>query len=542
MTALDRAQDAFDRLAWTEVVELLESVGERALGPHDLERLATARYLTGRDAGSVTAWDRAHHAHLAAGSVDDAVRCAVWLGLTLVLRGDMAQAGGWLGRAGGLVEEGAVTDRGLGYALFPAAFQAFVGGDLSTAVDRATAAEAIGRSARQPDVVAMAQTVRGQAHLAAGDLTAGVSDFDQAMIAVTAGEISPVPAGIVYCAVIAHCVAMSDVRRAAEWTDALSRWCDRQQDLVPYRGQCLVHRSQVLQLRGSWPEAVAEAEAATERLAEPPHPALGLAHYQRAELHRLRGQLAEAEQAFRDASRHGHDPVPGLALLRLIQGDVDAAVASMRRAVAEPAQPDRSRERLLAAAVEVFLAADDLPSAQECAEELDRRRGDDPVPVIDGLAEHCRSAVLLAADEAVAAIEAARAAVRRWRELDMPYERARSRMLVGRALLAMGDLDAAELELDAVTEELQRLGAVPDLSFVESAKHPTQRNRSAGGLTERELEVLRLIAAGETNRRIAELLLISEHTVARHVQNIFSKIAVSSRAAATAWAYDHDLV
>lgn len=541
MTA-ELAAVAFERMEWADVVELLEAVGDDGLTAVDLERLATARYLTGHDDGSVAAWDRAHHAHLADGSPDDAVRCAVWLGLTLVLRGDMAQAGGWLGRAGSLVQDGVATGTGVGYALFPAAFQAFVGGDLRAAVERATEAETIGRSTGQPDVVAMAQTVRGRARLAAGDQAGGVSDFDQAMVAVTAGEISPVPAGIIYCAVIAHCVARSDVRRAAEWTNALTRWCDRQQELVPYRGQCLVHRSQVLQTRGSWSEAVAEAEAAAERLADPPHPALGLAHYQRAELHRLRGQLADAEEAYRDASRHGHDPMPGLAQLRLAQGQVEAAVASMRRAVAEPPEPDRSRERLLAAAVDVFLAVGELGSARDCLDEIDRRRGRDPVPVIAGLADHARAAVLLASDDPMGAIPATRAAIRVWRELEMPYERARSRMLLGRALAAAGDRDAAELELDAAAEELRQLGAEPDLRAAGSARGQTAREPSAGGLTEREIEVLCLVAAGDTNRRIGEALFISEHTVARHLQNIFAKTGVSSRAAATAWAYDHGLV
>jgi ATP/maltotriose-dependent transcriptional regulator MalT len=350
------------------------------------------------------------------------------------------------------------------------------------------------------------------------------------------GEVSPIPAGIIYCAVVDGCVEACDLRRAAEWTEALRRWCDDQPDLVPYRGQCMVHRSQVLLAQGSWADAATEAELACRRLADPLHPALGLAHYQRGELHRLRGELDAAAEAYREASRCGHDPVPGFALLRLAEGDVDGAVRAVRRMLDEHGVGP-ARSGLLAAAVEARLAAGDTAEAGELAEELGELAAAMGTEMVSAFAEHARGTVLLASGDVPAAIAALRAACKTWRDLQMPYEVARTRFQLGVAYRAVGDDDAAELELDGARATFQSLGAAVELARIEAAA-PAE----PGVLTGRERQVLRLVASGKTNREIAGELVISEHTVSRHLQNMFMKLGVTSRAAATAYAYEHHLV
>lgn len=513
--------------------------GAAALGADDLERLAVAAHLVGRDDESGRAWERAHHERARVGDLDGAARCAVWLAIVLLLRGEIAKSGGWMARASRLVEEvGDCLARG--YLTMPEFLEALVSGDAQTALELATRMVDAGRRFDDADLHALATLGCGQARLALGETTRGMRLLDEAMVAVASGEVSPIPAGIVYCAVIEACMEAMDVRRAAEWTDALSNWCTAQPDLVPYRGQCLVHRSQVLQAHGEWTEAFAEVERARQRLSQPAHPALGLALYQQGELLRLRGDLAAAERAFREASEHGREPAPGLALLRLEEGKVEAAVAAVRRMV------DESRGRLahpamLAACVEIMLAAGDVASARSAAEELLTTAGTTGVPLVRALGNFASGAVLVAEDQAAAALTPLRSACAEWRDLEMPYDAARARVQIAIACRALGDLDAAELEADAARATFARLGAGPDLARLAHLVGAAAR-RQASELTERECEVVRLVAAGMSNREIASRLVISEHTVARHLQNIFMKLGISSRAAATAYAYDHHLV
>ncbi|HWH30348.1 MAG TPA: LuxR C-terminal-related transcriptional regulator [Mycobacteriales bacterium] len=538
----EHARRAFDGGQWRECYEhLAPAVAQDApLEPEDAERLAVAAYLTGRDAESTDAWIRAHRRWLDRTAYDAAVRCAFWAGFGLLQRGEPAQGSGWLARASSLVEQHGLDGVERGYLLLPEALMAMGDGDPDQALDRFGQAARLAQHFGDRDLAALASVGRAEAVLRSGRLPTGMRLLDEAMVSVTAGETSPIVSGVVYCAVIEACQQAFDLRRAREWTAALARWCGRQPDLVPYRGQCLVHRAQILQLGGQWAEALIEAQRACERLAEPPHPAIGMAHYELAELHRLRGELGEAEAAYRRAHAAGRPPQPGLALLRLAEGRTDAAAATVERALDEAG--DRlARAQILPAVVEVMVAAQRTAEARRAAEELAELAAGGAGGLLHAVAARARGAVLVAEGEHRAALDPLHAACRAWQELEAPYEAARTRVLIAAAYEAVGDPETAELERDAARSVFERLGASPALATLD-ATGIRPSGHAATPVTTREREVLRLVAAGRTNREIARSLGLSDRTVERHLSNIFTKLDVPNRAAATAYAYDHDLV
>jgi DNA-binding CsgD family transcriptional regulator len=539
--ALDRGRRSFARQAWADAYAQLSAADRQdPLEPEDLERLATAATLIGRDDDAADTGARAHQEFLIRGEVERAVRCAFWLAYSFLERGDQARGGGWMARARRLLDDAQLDCVERGYLLFPGALQALVEGDTATAAASFDKATRIGGRFGDPDLLALGRLGLGGARLAEGDTAAGVALLDEAMISVEAGEVSPTVAGIVYCAVIEACQEIYDLRRAQQWTASLTRWCAAQPDLVPYRGQCLVHRSEIMALHGAWPDAMDEARRAAKRLTAPPgQPAAGLAFYQQGELHRLRGELARAEEAYRQASQWGRDPQPGLALLRLAQGQVDTAAAAIRRVVDE-ASDFVSRLRLLPAQVEILLAVGDVEAASAAAGELARLADGLGAPFLTAVAVHAQGAVLLAEGDPRAALAALRGAWLAWQELEVPYEAGRVRVLIGLACRELGDQDGAKMELDAARWVFRQLAAAPDLARVEALSGKAAGG--AGGLTARELQVLRMVAAGETNKAIAADLFVSERTVDRHISNIYAKLEVSSRAAATAHAYQHGLL
>jgi DNA-binding CsgD family transcriptional regulator len=537
--ALDGGRAAFGRQAWGDAYAQLSAADRQApLELDDLERLAVAAYLVGRDEDSIDIWARAHHECVRLGDSVGAARCALRLGTELLLMGEMARGGGWLARAGRIIEEGDLDGVERGWLLVPAAMQCF-DEDPTTAHATFGQAAEIGARFDDPDLVAMARNGQGWALIRLGQTAAGLSLLDEAMVAVTAGEVSSIVAGGVYCAAIEACREIFDLRRAREWTAALTRWCGSQPDMVPFRGQCLVYRAEIMRLHGDWPDAMEEAHWARERLSG--HPAVGMVCYQQGELHRLRGEFAEAEGAYHQANQWGYSPQPGLAELRLAQGDVVAAAAAIRR-VAGEAQDRVARSRVLAAYVEIGLAVDDVGAARGAADELSHIAADLDAPLLKAVAARATGAVLLAEGDARAACETLRRAWTAWRELDAPYEAARVRVLVALACRALGDEDTAGMELDAARVVFEQLGATPELARVDSLVRRGPTSGEPHGLTRREMQVLWLVAAGRTNKAIAAELALSERTVDRHVSNIFTKLGVSSRAAATAYAYAHRLV
>jgi DNA-binding CsgD family transcriptional regulator len=533
---LERGRRAYRNQSWkTAHGALVRAAATSPLSGEDLELLATAASMLGAIDEQVQALEHAYHRYLEGGNDQDALRCAVWLGIHLMLAGSVGRASGWLSRAERQLEQSEDERAGRGYLLLPIALRKEAAGDLDGAIEAAREATEIGESLRDADLAAIARQATGNLLIVQGRSDEGLGLLDEAMVAVIAGELSPVPTGLVYCGAIEGCHEAYELRRAREWTEALTEWCEKQPEMVAFTGRCLVHRAEIMQLEGAWDEALDEAERAHGR-AGMSGSGVALAHYRRGDLLRLRGEFAAAEEAYREASRLGHEPQPGLALLRLAQRNAKAAAATIRRAIAEVTEPSR-RVALLPAHVEIMLAVDAIEDAHGGCSELEELAGGYEAGMVGALAAHARGATELADGNPQAALGTLRRAVEAWQELGAPYEAARSRVLVALGCQALGDGDAADMELDAARTVFAELGAEPDL---ERVSEPGVAGRA--GLTARELEVLRLVAAGNTNRAIAGVLVLSERTVDRHVSNIYAKLDVSSRAAATAYVYEHGLI
>lgn len=537
---------AYARRAWGDAFEALSQASRREpLDVEDAERLAWSAVFSGRHAESLDAFERLHQLTVDAGDRLPAARAAFWLGMRLMSVGELARAGGWLARAQRLVDAEGRDCVEAGYLKMPQVFRFSAAGDHAAARTAAAEATVVGARFNDDALVALGRAFEGRALMRLGRLSEGLALVDEAMVAVTSGELLPLVTGLIYCTVIATCQHSYAIARAREWTAALDEWCRAQPQLVPFAGACLVHRSEILQLGGAWTEAVEEARRASAHLSPTNDPAAGNAFYQEGELHRLRGELVEAERAYVLASERGREPHPGLALLRVAQGRVDLAAATMRRVLLSVSEPWR-RARLLPAHLEIALAAGDVAEARRAAEELRAIAAGGETEALGAIAAHAQGAVALAEGDARASIEPLRRAQAVWQQVGAPYLGARIRVLLARAFRALGDEDGATLELDTARKVFVQLGAAPDVAMIDAvgaANAPvaaaTERTH---GLSPRELEVLRLVASGKTNKVIGRELFVSEKTVDRHVSNIFAKLDVSSRAAATAWAYRRGLI
>ncbi|HEV7274857.1 MAG TPA: LuxR C-terminal-related transcriptional regulator [Devosiaceae bacterium] len=547
IAAIDQGREAFARREWRDAYQYLHAADlQSPLEPADLERLAAAAYLVGEEACAASLWTRAHHDLLYRGDVERAARWGFWISLFMLLNGEIAQATGWLARSQRLLKDRDGPCVAEGYGLIVTGLLTMGRGGTGSAGASFEQAVALAEQFGDSDLLALGLLGSGQSLIRSQRSAEGVARLDEAMVAVTAGEVSPVVAGIVYCAVILACQSIYDLCRAREWTRQLDRWCASQHDLVPYRGQCLVHRSEILQLQGDLSGALAAVTRAREHLAERSEAVVGRACYQQGELHRLRGEFTLAAEMFREAARHGVEPQPGVSLLRLAEGKTDAAATSIR-AFADSggrqsgAAAEERRPKLLGPYVEILLATGDLESARAGAGELTQIANAVGAPSLLAIAAHATGTVLFAEGKLQAALALLREAWTVWQQLEAPYECARARVLIGRVCRELGDHEAAQTHFHAARSIFAELGAAPDLLDLERLMDARSR-RPSDVLSDREREVLAIMAAGETNRQIAAALGISEHTVARHVSNIFDKLGVNSRTAAGAFAHKHKLV
>lgn len=508
----------------------------------DLERQATSAYLSGADDATESLWISAHNECLRNEDLPRAARCISWLVLDLFNRREWARGNGWLARGLHLLEP-ANDCAALGLLQVLAARNHLRQGDVDTAAQAAIRAGELASRFNDPELNVFSRLARALVHARRGQPGEAASLFDEIMVGVTIDHVSPIAVGVVYCAVIEACRSLFDFSRAREWTAALDRWCATQPQMVAFRGKCLVHRSEILRHSGNWPEALAEAERACEWSGAHEnsfrYPA-GAAFYELAEIHRLRGDVAEATEAFRRASEHGQAPEPGLTLLQFSQGKRDIAAASIRRLLTER-QSSVSRPEVILAAVEILTAVDDPTTARVAADELSRVREQNPAPALRAMASHATGVLRLAEGDLPAALRSLREAWTLWQELEVPYQAARVRVLLAQACQQSGDHVASEFELDGARHFFERVSAQPDLDRVDQLRQAA-RKTDTHVLSTRERQVIALVATGRTNREIAHQLSISERTVDRHVSNILLKLNLPTRSAATAYAYQHDLI
>jgi DNA-binding CsgD family transcriptional regulator len=536
---IEYGRECYDRGTWSEAyVALRDADRVTPLDGDDLELLGFSAYLIGQTLEFERHFERLQREQMEMGNRERSARSAFWLSMSLLLRGEIAQSNAWIARAHRLVGHVDCAERG--YLLLQPAERQLRDGQFDLAFEKASTAWAIGDRFGDIELAAMARHLQGRALLEQNRVAAGLELFDETMLPVVAGELSPIVSGLLYCSVLAACRTVYSLGRAREWTSAFSGWCERRPDALAFSGACLINRAELLCFQGAWPDAFTVVDRACERAVrlnrQPPAAAL----YQRAELHRLRGEHAEAEEAYRAASLQGYDPQPGLSLLRLVQGQVDAAYAAIRRTVCAIVAP-ADRARVLPAAIEIVLANGELNEAYEACAELQELAVMLDADALRASAAHAAGIIELAAGRADVALGPLRRAFELWTSLDAPYDAARARISIALGCRALGDDETCAMELASARATFEVLSARDDLKRLD-ALEPHRLAARKGKLSPREHEVLQLLAAGNTNKAIAGQLFISERTVDRHVSNILTKLDVRSRTAAASSAYRHKLL
>lgn len=543
MVILEKARSFFNKQAWSQAFKLFESVDrESPLDPPDLESMSVAAYLLGNDRVCEESLSRAHNGFLKNDDTPRAIRCAFWLALTLIGRGEVSRGGGWIARAQRLLKDVSHECVELAYLKIPAALKLMSEGHFGESYNYFMKAEQIANRYSDIDIVTLAHLGQGQNLVFEGDIDKGLSLLDEAMITVESGETSPLVAGIVYCAVIDVCHKIFDLQRAREWTDALSRWCESQPDMVPYRGQCFIRRAEIMHFQGEWQEAIEEVDHACEWLSQKrAEPSAGEAFYRQGEMFRMTGAFDQAEMAYKKANKWGRKPQPGLAILRLQQGEVATAKTSIIRELKET-KNELEQTRILPAYIEIMIASGEISMARKGLNQLKEIETNKiPSSYLRAIVNQLEGHISLLEDNLEKAREALVHALLLWNELHAPYEAAKTRLICAMLYFRKGDNDMALMELESARSTFQDLGAKPDLEKARQIVHLHDVEEESV-LSPRENEVLQLICQGETNKSIASSLFISERTVERHVSNIFNKLGVSSRSAATSYAFKHGLI
>lgn len=542
-SSLERARHAYAARQWADAfARFCEADAQAPLGAGDLESLVWSAALSARDDAMLSALERLYELHAAAGRREKASRCAFWLGFRNYSLGETGRAMAWMQRSQRLVDELGGESVVRGYLLLPAVHKCRAEGKLDSAAETAARAVAIGEKFHDRDLVGLARNLQGTVFIHMGRVAEGVALLDEAMLAASGGELSPLVTGLVYCSVISACCQIYAMDRAREWTDALSSWCDEQPQLGAFNGSCMVHRSEIMQMNGAWPEALQEARHASRHLEKTvDRDTAAAAQYQEGEIYRLRGDFAAAERCYRETNRLGREPYPGLALLRLAQGRREQAVAAIRRVAAATANP-LARAKYLPAAVEIMLACGLVEEAAEASEQLDEISRKFGTEVLNAISSCARGLVASARGDLGTALPLLRNAFSTWHKVGAPYIAARIRAQIARACLTLGDRETAMMELEAARAAFEDVGAAPDLAEIAKIDPSRPREQDDHGLSAREVEVLSHLVSGSTNRAIADALGLSTKTVDRHVGNIFNKLGVSSRAAATARALRDEII
>lgn len=546
MTApgLIRAREAYARRAWREAHAAYAE--ERAAGTltfTDFENHGTTAHLIGDNELSREILAEGYREGIRRGEPTWAARMAFWIGHGLIFDGGMSQAAGWFARARQLLAGRDADCAEAGFVRIPDGVGLMESGDPEAAVQVFREILALASTLGDPQLRAMATFGLGRATIRCGDIEGGMAVLDDVIVAVALGEMPPMVIGDAYCGVLEACHEVLDLRRAREWTGALTAWCEQQPDLVPYRGPCRVYRAEVLQFDGAWVEAFTEAQQACDWLRDPRAPeGPGEAFYRLGEIHRLRAEMAAAEECYRQASRAGRRPEPGNALLLLAQGKKEQAVSCIRRAIREETGAAAPRAMLFDAALRIADAMGESQEARRLADEIQSVAGTRETAALRAIADRALGLAHMLEGEAEAAIGPLRRAWAGWQRLGVPYEAGYTRLLLGRAYEALGDGDAAAMEFDAARWVFTELGALHDLTQLDRLATAQSGELPTGPLTLREREVLALLAEGRTNKEIGVQLVISEHTVARHVQNMLSKLGVASRTALATYAVESGLI
>lgn len=528
---------------WTETYKnLVKADQDRALELPEMETLALAAFLTGRDTYCYDILERAHHGYLTREKTEQAVRCAFWLGLMLINAGEKARGSGWMARTERLLSDEQrpeCAEKGL--LLIPAALGALSSGQAANAQKLFEQAITIGEKFDDIDLIALGRLGKGQAMIQQGIVAKGIKLLDETMIIVETEEIFPLVKGIIYCAVVETCRKIWDLRRAQEWTLALTRWIDSQPDILPFRGQCLVRRAEIFQLQGEWPIALEQSHNACKLLTRPPgQPAAGEAFYLQAELKRLMGDFEEAERCYIEAAKWSRKPQPGLALLRLAQGLNEDAETSIKNTLKETKEIKR-RAELLPGFIKIMVAVRRTEEALQATKELHHIARKFDTPYLYAISSYCQGSVLIAEGNFQVSKEHLYKALKIWDTLHLPYESALTRELIGLVYRKLNDKDNSNLELAAAKWVFEQLNSQPDLDRINRMLNGSSGGHKSHGLSLRELQVLRLVTSGKTNKSVAGELFISERTVDRHVSNIFNKLNVSSRVEATSFAFKNQI-
>jgi DNA-binding CsgD family transcriptional regulator len=532
---LQRARDAYARGRWDLAHEAFTDVA--AAGPLDLDDLAAqadAAWWLGRTEESLALSEEVYRRCLQGEQTSTAGKLAVEIGFLWLLRGEETVGSGWISRAHRLLDD--TPERAEhGYLRYLDVLAALDADEFDLAIARARDMEALARRHDDPTLAAIAIVLEGVATVRSGELARGLAICDEAMLPVRAGAVTPSWAGNLYCQVMGLCFELADYERARAWTDATERWCDQFSNAAMFTGICRVHRAQLLHLEGAWEEAEVRARQACRDLDDMNVGVVAAGHYEIGELRRLRGDHDGAERAYARAHELGRDPQPGWALLRLARGDVAAARTAIEAALAGTGHP-LARAPLLTALLDVSEAMEDAALAAATAAGLRTIATDFPTPGLVAQADQAEGVAHLLHDRPDRALRCLLESRRRWHGLEARYEVARTQVRVARALEANGDAEGAERERQQAAATFSELGA-PD----GTGDRPARAVPAPGGLTAREVEVLRAVAHGATNSTVADQLTISERTVERHLSNIYLKLQVSSRTEAVRFAFVHGL-